>query len=484
MKFLILSENTRSDYLYYHYRNPAANELKTRILAAGHDATILEWIRHWDKKDLCDIIDIYFTNESKPVIAISSTFDLTNTDLEYLKDVLAYAKKKIPNLLIMHGGNRTFFPEQDDGLIDIDFLGRSMGIFDDWINNKDISKYKVYEDPIVLTNKNIDVNIDNPLTHQLYEDDFLTKHDNLGFEIGIGCRFNCSFCNYELRNSKTVKLNEVQKLRTLFEEAYNKYGISNFYSIDDTLNESVEKLEILYEAIKDLNYHPKITAWMRADLLHIPKQRELIKKINFDAIYFGIESFNPNVTKTIRKKSNMDHIFDSLLFLKKECPETFTMGSFIIGLTGDNLTSIENGFEKVVNDKLLNSLQLYALTLSPTDTIKDQYNASDIELNPKKYGYKVRKPSWDFNILFTSIIWENDWTNNLEAFHILRNLKEKYKDKILFLMHSECASFRAMNLLKIGQIVDENALKSKALVLANLYKQQYIKAKKKQFLLN
>lgn len=479
MKFLILAENSRKEYFHYHYRNTAANELRRRINLAGYEAEIIEWIRHWDKNDLIKIIDLYFANEPNPVIAVSSTFDLDNSDLKYLTDIFKYAKDKYKNLKIIHGGNRVFYEEDYDGYVDVEFLGRSMGIFDDWIRNKDISQYIKRENPLVLSNDNISKFIDNPIIHTINDSDCLNKDDHLGFEIGVGCRFNCTFCNYELRNSKTVFLNDSAKLKDFFDKAYNKYGVENFYAIDDTINESEEKLETLYKAIEGLNFRPKITAWARLDLLGKEYQRNLFKKINFSGLWFGIESFNPEASKLVRKKSSMENVFDNLIFMRDNCPDTFRMGSFIIGLAGDNLESIEVGFEKAHKENLLNALQLFSLTLNPAP-IKDSYLTSDLEKNPEKFGYKIydKTYAYDSRLLSSHIFWESDWTNNTEAIRITDYLVKKWSKKFLILSHSECSSFRAMKLLKDNKFTDTKILKSKALILANLYKQEYIKRKK------
>lgn len=480
MKFLILAENSRSQYLHYHYRNTAANELRRRINLAGYEAEIIEWIRHWDKNDLKKIIDCYFKDEPNPVIAVSSTFDLDNSDLKYLTDIFQYAKDKISNLKIIHGGNRVFYPEDYNGLVDIEFLGRSMGIFDDWIRGKAVSQYKVHDFPLILTNHNISRFIDNPIIYNVNDNDCLNKNDFLGFEIGVGCRFNCSFCNYELRNAKTVVLNDSYQLHHMFDEAYNKYGVTNFYAIDDTINESEEKLETLVKAIEKLNYHPKITAWARLDLLNKQYQRDYFKRINFSGLWFGIESFNPEASKNVRKKSSLDNVFPNLEFMRDECPDTFKTGSFIIGLYGDNLESIENGFEKAHNEKLLDALQIFSLTLNPAP-IQDSYLQSELEKDPEKFGYKIynKEYAYDSRLLSTQIFWESDWTNNVESTKMTDRLIKKYGKKFLMLSHSECASFKAMNLIKPDQKrADTHILKSKGLILANAYKQDYIARKK------
>lgn len=476
MKFLILAENAREPYLHYHYRNTAANELRRRINQAGYEAEIIEWIRHWNKSDIIKIIDLYFADEPNPVIAVSSTFDMTNSDLKYLNPIFSYAKTKFKNLKIIHGGNRMYTKLHYNPYVDVEFLGRSMGMFDAWIRDKDLSLYKKMErnGTTVLSNDNIDKIIDNPITYTLNHSDCLNKNDFLGFEMAVGCRFNCPFCNYELRGSKTIYLNDSKRLKDFFDEAYNKYGVENFYAIDDTINESEEKLEALYKAIEGLNFKPKITAYARLDLLGKEYQREFFKKINFSSLWFGIESFNPDVSKQVRKKSSMENVFDNLVFIRDNCPETFTIGSFIIGLNGDNAESIDQGFQKVYEEKLLHSLQIFSLSIGNETLVSDSLS-SELTKYPEKFGYKVYFDSK------SPLIWESDWTNNLEAVRISGMLTRKWSNKFFMITHSEGASFQAMGLLKNNKFTDTEILKNKALVLSNLYKQEYIKRKKALF---
>jgi len=491
-RILILADNTglkiHSYWLYY--RSIAANELRRRITSAGHECMVIEWFKRWDPNDLKKIVDKYFEGASNPVIAISSTFDFDLINLVKIEPILAHAKSKFPNVVVIHGGHKWFKKKTRKAFkhIDFNFLSRSMGMFDDWLNDRDISQYVVDKDPFILVNNKVNRKIDTPITHQLYDDDCLTEHESLGFEIGIGCRFNCSFCDYELRNSKSVILTESEKLKKLFLDAYTKYGITNFYCLDDTANETEQKLQILYDAIKDLPYKPQISAWCRLDLLNKPKQREYFKKIYFSAVYFGIESFNPEASKFVRKKTSLDDVFNSLEFMRDECPDTFTLGSFIVGLVGDNYESIINGFERAAKEKLLDTLKVYPYELQTTgdETYTDVTSISEIEKNPEKFGYKTFK---------TQVVthegkqeecysWTNEWTDYLTACKMANEIHERFKDRFFLLNHSEVAALRSFNLIKNkGSEEDKKnhiELQKKALQLSNHFILQYIERKKKQ----
>lgn len=485
MRFLILAENSGTDLFHWkYYRSMAANELRKRITLAGHECTVIEWFRSWNKADLIKIVDKYFEGAQDPVIAISSPFDFNFDNLIYLDFLLEYAKRKYPNLKVIQGGQRYFKPKLSDRYkhVDIEFLSRSIGMFDDWLFGKDVTKYAIHHNPLVLVNNNVNRVVDTPLLYELYEDDFLTEHETLGFEISVGCKFNCAFCDYTLRNAKNVILNESTKLKKLFVDAYEKYGIKNYYCIDDTLNETEEKLEILYEAIRDLNFKPKISAYVRLDLLNKPRQRELFKKINLSGAYFGIESFNPEVSKAVRKKTGIVNVYDTLEFVRDECSETFTTGSFIVGLRGDTYESIMNGFEKAAKEKLFDALQIYPYAFSHNEEIiTDVTSISEIEKNPEKFGYEIiRSPATGLKIS-----WSNDWSDSESAEYIAQEIREKHKgDFFILSSDSELAALRSVNLIQNKGTAEDkinfNQIGKRAVQLSNQFKQQYIERKKNQ----
>lgn len=474
MKFLILSENSNGAWPYLHYRGVGAFELKKRIKSRGYECDIIDWFTRWSHCDLKLVIDNFFKGADYPVIAISTPFD--HKDLEHIGEVIVWARNKYPNIKIIHGGARTF-KSQYQHLADIFFLGRSMQMFDDWLDKKDISKYKINDKPLILVNHKFDQNIDNPVLPMIDDGDCLTHRDILGFEVGVGCKFNCTFCNYELRNAKITKLLDPYELKDYFNQAYNKYGIVEYFTSDDTINETDEKLEIIAEAMSGLNFHPRITSFARLDLINSRKrQQELLKQIQFRALFFGIESFNAEAAKTIRKKTGFGNIYETLGYVRDNCPDTFTIGSIIVGLNKDSLESIKSSLDRVVNEKLLTSVQIYTLNIVNANGVIDPYYLSDLEKDPKKFGYKIT----DFNFFHKGnhtlhdLHWESDWTNYTEAEQISQSLSNEYEKKILVMNHFEWTGFYAMGLIKSKNPVDTNILKSKGYSVSTQLKEQYV----------
>jgi sulfatase maturation enzyme AslB (radical SAM superfamily) len=421
------------------------------------------------------VVEKTFICETDPVIAISTPFNAI--DVYNLRPVLKWALEKYPNIKIIHGGSRNYDESLSD-LIDVFFLGRSMEMFDAWLDNKDLTPYIERTDPLVLANYNFNEKIDNPVVPITKDDDCLSNKDILGFEVGVGCKFNCTFCNYELRNAKITKLADPLELRNYLQEAHSKYGISNFFASDDTLNETDEKLEIVLEAMSGLDFHPEITAYARLDLITSRKQQlELLGKIKFRSLFFGIESFNPEASKAVRKKSGLGNNYETLKNIRDISPDTYTVGGMIVGLNKDSEQSIFESVDRVINEKLLSSFQFGALSITrPTGIIGADFY-SDLDKDPEKFGYKIIDVI-NFhhgNKNMASYAWQSDWTDSTKANDLTNRLYEYCRGKIDILNHLEYAGLYSLGVYNSTHRYE--AIKNRSYTYSTLLKQQYIKNK-------
>jgi radical SAM superfamily enzyme YgiQ (UPF0313 family) len=353
-----------------------------------------------------------------------------------------------------------------------------MEMFDAWLDNKDLTPYIERTDPLVLANYNFNEKIDNPVVPITKDDDCLSNKDILGFEVGVGCKFNCTFCNYELRNAKITKLADPLELRNYLQEAHSKYGISNFFASDDTLNETDEKLEIVLEAMSGLDFHPEITAYARLDLITSRKQQlELLGKIKFRSLFFGIESFNPEASKAVRKKSGLGNNYETLKNIRDISPDTYTVGGMIVGLNKDSEQSIFESVDRVINEKLLSSFQFGALSITrPTGIIGADFY-SDLDKDPEKFGYKIIDVI-NFhhgNKNMASYAWQSDWTDSTKANDLTNRLYEYCRGKIDILNHLEYAGLYSLGVYNSTHRYE--AIKNRSYTYSTLLKQQYIKNK-------
>tara|TARA_R110000822_G_C15279055_1_gene489993 strand:- start:78 stop:1511 length:1434 start_codon:yes stop_codon:yes gene_type:complete len=475
MKFLILAENSNGPIPHMHYRALGTMELRRRAEAKGHKAEIIEWFTRWTLDELKLVIQTY----QPDVIGLSITLmsDVT-ADAIKQNELLSWARGKYPKLKVIVGGVRD--EKESDGLIDAFFLGRSMKMFDDWLDDKDMTSYTVSTEPFVYLNKEFNEFTDQPILPIPKDEDYYTPHDILGFEVSVGCKFNCSFCNYELRNAKITNLSKAENLHSMFKNAYEKYGITHFYAVDDTLNESDEKLEIIADAIKGLDFHPQISGWLRLDLISArPYQLELLQRIQMQSIFFGIESFNEEASKRVRKRSIGNKPFETLKKIKELCPDTWTTGGLIVGLTGDTEESIRKSVHKAMDENLLSEIRFQPLGIHlPSKDSNKQYLShfnSDLDNDPGKFNYQIIESAE------SEYEWKNEWTTYTKA----KALASKLRDELnsVQLGHSEYSSMNALKLYKKCTTYDEYAsLRHRTRAKADLLKQSYVDKKLQYFL--
>ena len=424
MKLIVMSDlgakPTRVGTLLNNNRPAGVHHIVNIANNHGVDAEAIDYWKDWPEELLIESIVSFFGDDPTCWISLSGSIDGSST--EAFKELVVKIKKHC-SVKVMLGGYRVTVG--DSSWVDLAFMGRCTNIFTDWLEGKDLDQYVHSTNP--LTYKNPDKIIrETAVSVVPKENDFWSPRETMSLEMALGCKFNCSFCGYDYRGNKNSVFVDRELLTETMQTAYDKFGIKHFYLADDTMNEIDDKLELLGDVCEDLTFEPDLMGFIRLDVLGAqPHQIELIKRANIKSMFFGIESFSTNVTKLIRKGGKPEKNMDTLAKIRDEYPDLFTYGNFIIGLTGDSEKDIRYYAEKVVNEQLLtsagsNTLRLYQ-GLDNTEIM------SDIDLNPKKFGYEVigTDRAWP-ELGYSSQSWANDWTSSTEAGRITSWLEDYY----------------------------------------------------------
>lgn len=226
----------------------------------------------------------------------------------------------------------------------------------------------------------------------------------LPLEIARGCIFKCKFCSYPLNGKQNLDF--IRDSNILYEEmqsSYDKFGISNFYILDDTFNDSAYKLDILQKTVKRLTFQPKFWAYTRLDL--IAQNNGLIDKlydIGLRGIYFGIETLNKRTGLIIGKGFDRAKQINTIKQIRGRYGNEVTMhGSFILGLPEENISSMRQTFNQLMDE----SIPLHTFVFHGLNLYKDEAVPFNSELgkNFKDYGYA------ELNIIPNSpkINWSN-----------------------------------------------------------------------------
>lgn len=430
--------------LGHSIRAIGAYQVASRLRNHGYTVQVIEhfpFIFNKDDDTLSKIIKKY-VDHTTIWIGFSSTFFENNLEiinrsvflnpvnfslekLNYIKSLVYSINQKCKFVL---GGSKSSFLKipnfidyyvegySDDSVINLTKYLENKNPFFQFVTNTDKSRSIINDRKAAL----FDFSNYNFSWHP---SDHIFKGEVLPIEISRGCIFKCAFCNYPLNGKKKLDfIKSPDVLLQEFKKNYDNYGTTKYVFCDDTHNDSVEKLEILFDKVySKLPFKISFSAYIRLDLLKAhPHTIDLLKESGISTCFFGIESMNYESNKTIGKGLKPEYIVETLNLLKNKWKNVFKEAGFIVGLPYDSKETICNWLDLITSKEF----PLDKVSLSPLRIIKNtkSFWPNLIESNPEDYGY-----------VFTS---EKHWINNKglsmhDAIEIVKlyNNSEKVKTK-------------------------------------------------------
>ena len=251
-------------------------------------------------------------------------------------------------------------------------------------------------------------------TMQYENHDAILPGETLLIEIARGCIFSCSFCSYPLNGKK--KLDYIRSVDNIYAEMirnYEMFGTTRYVLSDDTLNDSVEKCQIMYDLSRRLPFKLEYWAYTRLDLLAAkPDTIDLLWKSGWRATLFGIESLDAKAAATIGKGGSREKLIKTLEELKRRYGDEICLtGSFIYGLPHESIASLERTTEWLLGDTCpLDGILINVLRLRSPEILKGSGFVSELDRNWDKYGYTdlgVRDHRLEGS---GTMMWENEHT--------------------------------------------------------------------------
>jgi radical SAM superfamily enzyme YgiQ (UPF0313 family) len=247
-------------------------------------------------------------------------------------------------------------------------------------------------------------------------------------EIARGCIFTCAFCSYPLNGRKKMDyLKNPKILREQFIENYERFGTTDYFFLDDTFNDSIEKLEILHkEVFQKLPFKIKFGAYMRIDLINAHRESvKMLKEMGVASAMFGIESLNYEANKSVGKGITLDKVLEiGNILLEEWGDDVLVESQYIIGLPNDGEKEIKEWLDVVLSsDFPIRASQIFPLHLDKEKTKKNIWT-SKFDLDPEKYGYTFPNKE-------NSTWWVNNKGLTLDdAIRIREEFNDKWKKAI------------------------------------------------------
>lgn len=365
------------------------------VVKRGYPACNFDYFYFWDNQNLLNLCEEWSKKAGvkKPVLITSSLYN--SSLLKHNNKLYEFVKKFkqiYPDSIHITGGPIAVLDPDCDIKPDIIFSGRCLHLLDKWLEDPDSLNIGCISDHFGVPRiqpMNSEI-VEAPIVPELYDDFVLCATDVLPFETRLGCKFNCTFCNFEFRNAKNTLDSGAELLSQFLQTANSKYGVKYYSCSDDTFNEEDVKLHTMMSAVETLDYKPVFTGYTRFDLLKArPWQAELLDNMGFHSHFFGIETFHRQASKIIRKGIDRNSAMEFLQQLREKYPHWWLSSGYIIGLPGEPVDHVYDVWQEIADKKIFDGAIIQALGIYQVDG--NEKNFSDMSVNPEKYGLTV----WD-----------------------------------------------------------------------------------------
>lgn len=406
-----------------------------KTLWAGFSTTLMQ-------EYLTDDEEEEFWGQQSALNLVTKYNNLYLNFLPYDDSTMANIFKKIKdnsdnNAKIVIGGYKSLSRGQDYPGVDYWIAGQGEG------PAVALSKHLKHKTPLM----HFDTDIGKVLTDKMYpfghfanagikwhESDHVFPGEDLPIEIARGCIFKCSFCAFPLNGKKFGDYTRsAESLRNELIYNYENFGTTGYMVSDDTINDSMRKVEYLHEVFTNLPFKPRLTGYLRLDIIEAnTKMITMLKELGMSSVNFGIETFNQKAGKSIGKGADPDKLKKCLYDLREAWgDEVFVGANFIVGLPHESKESIKETYKWLhqpnvpLHSTVVSKLYIaqYPTTIQKPDLTTEeqmrkygfvknydgwQYsNTSKIQDNPEDYDLKYGEDMW--------WVWTSEHMTDLEA---------------------------------------------------------------------
>lgn len=427
-------------------RSLGVYRIATELRRQGAEVEVIDFLSHWDQSVLLKYLDTIvnvdwwgFSTKFFPPTYNSDKFagqvtwrngnwttnnhgagfmtELSNSDEELL---ISYIKKRQGTIVV--GGPNAEIIQHMPINIDIICAGYSdlavVAVHNHIVQGSNLIYTQSNEKKYVDADKHYAIKILNNLTTEYADSDFVTNDWVLPIEIGRGCIFHCAFCEFDHLGKKPgtyIRAKEEIKQDILYR--YNTFGVKKFMFVDDTFNDSLEKMYLIRDIRQETGIDFEFWSYCRVDLLAAnPQQVDLIPEIGWTSFTIGIETFTRASGKAVGKGADPEKLKHFLIALKQRFPELRLQVNIIVGLPHDTEETIRETAEWfLANPNIAEFAKFATLRIkNPNGLTK---NISKMSKDPEKYGYKILDGSQ-----FGVFQWTTPYLNTDSA----QQLVEKY----------------------------------------------------------
>lgn len=283
----------------------------------NYNVQVIEFIHRSSEEELLALITRFVTPSTK-VIGLGAMINMESQSMgvviKKIENVLQKAKKRWPNINIVVGGPAAPYWSRmwrNKTLFDYIFTGHGedtiLGLANHLSRGEAQPQFEILDGNRFIRetfkmphNEKFSIGEDDHLWH---DSDCIQPSEALPLELGRGCIFKCKFCRYPyIGKSKDDFSRNMECVKNELLDNYNRWGVTNYYMLDDTFNASQDRMKEFYEMTQTLPFKIKYATYLRTDLLAAyPDTQYYLLDSGLTGAYLGVETFHPVSSQMIGK---------------------------------------------------------------------------------------------------------------------------------------------------------------------------------------
>lgn len=434
--------NSHSSSMPSGKRTAGAHRIATYLRQRDWDIEVLEFVMAWNLEQLKEFTRSRVTSKTV-FIGFGGTFPIWSSTIE---NYFQWVRETYPNVKIIAGGQVSNLYKIEADWYVYGFGEKALEALLKHITGNEPVKWQFG----INGRKVINGNLDYPsfpmgdLGIKYQDRDFILPSETLTTELGRGCVFNCSYCNFPILGVKTDHTRTAENFYSEMIENYDRFGTTKYILADETVNDYSEKLQKFANVIKDLPFRPRMYGFARADLLVSRKHDwDTMIEMGFVGHHYGVESTNIKTLKTIGKGMKPEVLLPGLIearnYFKKHSEYKSDL-SLIAGLPFETRHSLEETIKWTRENWKAECTILFPLYIPKPDLD----NRSKLSFDYFKYGFRETQTDYmpqirelynkipaqygvgEGLLQTTGISWENDEWNLLEVMDIVVDFYKEY----------------------------------------------------------
>lgn len=323
---------------------PPANayRLRTHLSDNGFPVRVVNYAPYWTPVEMVHLIE---RMPELRFVGFSTSFDKS---LDHIRPAMRRIKAAFPQIEIIVGGPEIACRAQDVGVIDRIFLGYSevaLQRYCERLTGGDDLDWRRSQSgiPMIVADEQYPLLDTSDLRIDWHQTDGITALTTLPIEISRGCAFRCKFCAYPLMGKTRFDyVRSEESLIAEFRRNHALFGTTRYQFLDDTFNDSVQKIDLVQRAIRQSGVPVRFVTYLRHDLMAaFPQTIEKLSEMGLLGGMVGIESLDEGVRRSIGKGCTNAKTLETLARLKATRRDLWLSSGFIIGLPNETRDMVE-----------------------------------------------------------------------------------------------------------------------------------------------